>query len=506
MPSPVINITIHKQNTMQFRHVGAEHPIYSRVLELAKALVTRDGVDDMVTPDELLPSHASFLAILNATTAVLQHCGLHLSRLDPLSRQRTVCFTINLNHMVVNDVSLGSDNISDFPLPVSEGVLMELRDFVIGQVSEWKRDEESQRHEQETKWKQEQERRRADTIAFLRRLAKLDLVGPGVLESDVPTDVCPLCSRDLVRCRVCGVHTCENSTCQASSIVSVVACSYHDQEFFCIPCATDHSPAAGQCPICSRWCCMAFLNGCVGQPEGVAQWRRGYNCSPDERFHPISDLSTDDRGLNHAHPPKIAPCQECVREGHASAWHRCNNNYCWSRSHNHMGDMICSDCAPGGQSCACSRTWICELCSTDQFGMPFAQCPSCKAVYCQDWCAYIQTCIVCSSTRLCDDCIEEEPEADAGQSQLRNPLFTEKCGICRQHICDACAPCMTKCSSCDHLYCTQCKWNEEWFSCKTCSNLMCKDCIRNWDDCRKCTDAKYPSYNMGCSPLSPSVY
>lgn len=164
MPPAVINITIHKLNTMQFRHVGAEHPIYSRIIELARALAARDSVEGVVTPDELLPSHASFLAILNVTTTALQHCGLHLSRLDSLSRQRTVCFTIDLNHMEVRDVSQSSEDVVEFPLPVGEDVQKELRDFVIEQVNEWKRDEESQRQEQETKRKKEQERRRENAI------------------------------------------------------------------------------------------------------------------------------------------------------------------------------------------------------------------------------------------------------------------------------------------------------------------------------------------------------
>jgi hypothetical protein len=306
-----------------------------------------------------------------------------------------------------------------------------------------------------------------------------------VLESDAPTNICPLCSRDLVRCRVCGMHACENSACRASSIVPVVACSYHDWEFFCVPCATEHIPAAGQCPTCSNWCCVPFLSGCVGRPEG-----RG----TDEGFHLIRDLGMEDdhQPLKHVHPPRIAPCRECIRDGHASGWHRCHNKHCWSRSHNHMGDMVCSECAPGGRVCACSRTWICGLCSADPSGMSLIQCPGCKAMYCQDWCAYIQSCTVCSSTRLCDDCIEEEPEVGAAQPQLRSPLFTEKCGICRRHICDTCVSRMARCSSCNYCYCERCRWTEVDFSCKTCKAPMCRDCIRNWDDCRQCIDAKYP--------------
>lgn len=325
---------------------------------------------------------------------------------------------------------------------------------------------------------------------------QLDLVGPEVSGRDALANICPLCSQDLVQCRVCGVHACENSTCQASSVVSVVACSYHNREFFCVPCATDHSPtAAGQCPICSHWYCTEFLSGCVGRPEGVqvVQWRREYNRG-DELFHPIRDLGREDdhQPLNHAHPPRVAPCRECVREGRAPAWRRCNNTYCWSRSRKHTTGMVCSDCAPGGHTCACSRTWVCELCSADPSETPFVQCPSCMVMYCRDWCAYIQTCVICSSTRPCDDCIEEEPEVNEEQPQLRNPLFTEKCGICRCHICDTCVPRMARCSSCDYSYCERCRWTDVGFSCKTCSAPMCRDCIRNWDDCRECIDAKYP--------------
>lgn len=322
---------------------------------------------------------------------------------------------------------------------------------------------------------------------------ELDLLGPEVLESDAPINTCPLCSRELARCRLCGVHACENSTCQASSVVSVVACSYHNREFFCVPCVSGSFPAAGQCPTCSRWFCMEMLNWCVGRPEGVVQWERKSCRNPEELFHPTSDLGTeDDRSLSHVHPPRIAPCRECIHDGRASAWRRCNNLYCWSRNHSHIRDMVCSDCAPGGRTCVCSRTWLCGLCSAEPPGIPFIQCPGCKAVYCQDWCAYIQTCTVCSSTRLCDDCIEEEPEVDTERPQLPSPLFTEKCGTCGRHICGACAPSTARCSSCDHCYCERCRWTEAGFSCKTCSSSMCKDCIRNWDDCRRCLDSKYP--------------
>jgi hypothetical protein len=164
MPSPVINITIHKLNTMQFRHVGADHPIYLKIVEIARALASRDSVDRVVTPDEMLPSHASFLAILNATTGILEHSGLHLSRLDPLSRQKTICFSIDMNNMVVRDVTQGSEGIPDFPLPADEGVQNELKIFVTEQVNDWKKDEESRRQEQETKRKQEHERRRKNAI------------------------------------------------------------------------------------------------------------------------------------------------------------------------------------------------------------------------------------------------------------------------------------------------------------------------------------------------------
>lgn len=171
MPPPLINITIHKLNNMQFRHVRVDHPITSKILELAKALAIRDdSVDGVVTPDELLPSHASFLAILNATTAALQHCGLHLSKLDPVSRQKTVCFSINLNQKVVKDVSRGSENFVDFPLPIGDNVQRELRDFIIEQVDEWKRDEESRRQEEEAKRQQEQERRSENAIVSVRLL------------------------------------------------------------------------------------------------------------------------------------------------------------------------------------------------------------------------------------------------------------------------------------------------------------------------------------------------
>ncbi|KAG1820473.1 uncharacterized protein BJ212DRAFT_1031993 [Suillus subaureus] len=493
MPPPVINITIHKLNTMQFRHVGADHPIYPKIVEIARALARRDSVDGVVTPDEMLPSHSSFLAILNATTSVLEHSGLHLSRLDPLSRQKTICFSIDLNNMVVRDVTQGSEGIPDFPLPADEGVQNELKIFITEQVNEWKKDEESRRQEQEIKRKQEHERRRKNAIVFLHRLVELELVDPEVLEHDAPTTTCPLCSHDLIRCRACGVHACENSSCKASSIVSVVGCSYHDREFFCVPCAT---PQTGRCPICSQWYCMESLSWCVGRPEGGTEWTPTPrpNHTAFEIIDPIKDPDTEDdhQPISHEHPPRIAPCRDCVRQGLASAWCRCGNLYCWSRNRNRFRDMVCSDCEPGGRTCACSRTWLCGLCSADPSGTPFINCPSCKVVYCQDWCAYIQSCTVCSRTRLCDDCIEEE--GDTEQLQLPCPRFTGKCGICRRHICDNCVPRLSRCSSCGHCYCHRCRWTEAAHSCKTCASPMCRDCTRNWDDCRQCIDAKYPGY------------
>ncbi|KAG0702361.1 hypothetical protein DFH29DRAFT_505769 [Suillus ampliporus] len=496
MPPPVINITIHKLNTMQFRHVGADHPIYSKIVEIARALASRDSVDGVVTPDEMLPSHSSFLAILNATTAALEHSGLHLSRLDPSSRQKTICFSVDLNHMVVRDVTQGSESIPDFPLPADEDVQNDLKTFVIEQVNEWKKDEESRRQEHEAKRKQEQERRKKNAIVFLQRLVDLELVDPEVLEHDALTITCPLCSQDLIRCRVCGVHACENSDCKASSIVSVVGCSYHDREFLCVPCATPDSPAAGQCPTCSQWYCMESLSWCVGRPQGDVQWNRRPTHTAYEIIYPTRDTDAEDdhQSANHEHPPMIAPCRDCVRQGHASAWRRCGNVYCWSRNRNRFRDMVCSDCAPGGRTCACSRTWLCGLCSADTSGTPFIDCPSCKVVYCQDWCAYIQSCTVCSSTRLCDDCVEEESEIETEQRQIQCPRFTEKCGICRRHICDDCVPRLARCSSCGHCYCDRCRWTEVEYSCKTCSSPMCRDCTRNWDDCRQCIDAKYPGY------------
>jgi hypothetical protein len=164
MPPPVINITIHKLNTMQFRHVGADHPIYPKIVEVARALASRDSVDGVITPDEMLPSHSSFLAILNATTGVLEHSGLHLSRLDPLSRQKTICFSVDLNNMVVRDVTQDSEGIPDFPLPADEGVQSELKTFITEQVDEWKKDEECRRQEREIRRKQEHERRRKNAI------------------------------------------------------------------------------------------------------------------------------------------------------------------------------------------------------------------------------------------------------------------------------------------------------------------------------------------------------
>lgn len=164
MPRPVINITIHKLNTMQFRHVGADHPIYPKIVEIARALASRDSIDGVVTPDEMLPSHSSFLAILNVATSVLEHSGLHLSRLDPLSRQKTICFSVDLNNMLVRDVTRGSEGIPDFPLPADEDVQKELKIFVIEQVNEWKNDEESRRQKHETKRKQEHERRKKNAV------------------------------------------------------------------------------------------------------------------------------------------------------------------------------------------------------------------------------------------------------------------------------------------------------------------------------------------------------
>jgi len=327
--------------------------------------------------------------------------------------------------------------------------------------------------------------------AFLRRLVELNLIGPEVLEGNSPASVCPLCSQGIVRCHICGAHACKNSTCQASSVISVVKCSTHGQEFFCGPCATDRSPAVvGQCPTCSEWRCIELFSECVGRPGGVAQWRCGYNRDPSDHSHSISQ-EDDSQLLNNTHPPRIAPCLECVREGYASAWRRCNNTRCWSRTHKLMEGMVCPDCAPGGRTCACSRTWVCEPCSADPPGTPFVQCPSCKAVYCRDWCAYTQACAVCSNIRPCDDCMEEEPEVDAKQLQLQSPLFTERCGRCRRHICNTCAPSVTRCSSCDHCYCV-CEWTDIKFVCITCSAAMCQDCIQHWDECRQCIKAKYP--------------
>ncbi|KAG1780286.1 hypothetical protein EV702DRAFT_771408 [Suillus placidus] len=485
MPPPVINITIHKLNTMQFRHVGADHPIYPKIVEIARALASRDSIDGAVTPDEMLPSHSSFLAILNVATSVLEHSGLHLSRLDPLSRQKTICFSVDLNNMLVRDVTRGSEGIPDFPLPADEDVQKELKIFVTEQVNEWKNDEESRRQKHETKRKQEHERRKNNAIVFLRRLVESDLVDPEVLERDAPITTCPLCSHNLIQCRVCGVHACEKSSCKASSIVSVVGCSCHDREFFCVPCAI---PQTGRCPTCSQWYCMESLSWCVGRPEGDAQWTPKPNHTAFEIIDPIKDPHAEDdyQSISHEHPPRIAPCGDCVRQGLASEWRRCGNFYCWSR--NRFRDMVCSDCEPGGHTCACSRTWLCALCSADPSGTPFIECQSCKVVYCQDWCAYIQSCAVCSRTRLCDDCIEEEN--DTGQCLL----FSEKCGICHRHICDDCVPRLPKCSSCGHCYCHRCKWTDAAHSCKTCTSPMCRDCTRNWDDCRQCIDAKYPGY------------
>jgi len=307
MRPSAIYTTIHKLGTIQqqLRHVKTEHPIYSRILELAKALAARDSASG-VMPEELLPSHASFLAVLNVADAI-QHHGLQLSKLDPLSRRKAVCFLINLDQMVVNDVSQTSEDIVDFPLPVGEDVQMELKNFIIEQVNDWKNDKQSRRQERKARLLQERERCKEDIIvspgllsfeesliiylcqAFLRRLVELNLIGPEVLEGNSPASVCPLCSQGIVRCRICGAHACKNLTCQASSVISVVKCSTHGQEFFCGPCATDRSPAVvGQCPTCSEWRCIELFSECVGRPGGVAQWGCGYNRDPSDHSHSIN--------------------------------------------------------------------------------------------------------------------------------------------------------------------------------------------------------------------------
>ncbi|KAG0700972.1 hypothetical protein DFH29DRAFT_929571 [Suillus ampliporus] len=227
---------------------------------------------------------------------------------------------------------------------------------------------------------------------------------------------CPICSHRLIACSGCSIVTCNaHGQCAGADLVPVVSCHFHDREIFCPACLADeHSPPSLiQCMICRDWCCPSLMLTCIGQPIPLHKHSRKVT-----------------------HPPKFIACRSCKS---AVKFNECSGTDCWSWGHGY-DNVVCPDCAAsmdGHIVCPCGWVWVCGACAREKkFQDSGRGCPGCQMFYCFDLCKYINACLECDKTTLCNNCIEE----DMSGSSLPNngALFLVATCACARSICADC--------------------------------------------------------------------
>ncbi|KAH7910286.1 hypothetical protein BJ138DRAFT_127108 [Hygrophoropsis aurantiaca] len=282
-------------------------------------------------------------------------------------------------------------------------------------------------------------------------------------------DTCPGCTFVLQACRHCDGFFCGNRECQSWQTHALESCSYHPALKSCLSCRERlgvHNSLVS-CPTCQTYYCPADLSWCWGRPQDDPR------ASTFEFKYTLGGFRDD---VVHSHSPKPSPCHTCVSTLGVAAWHNCGSFRCWSKNPALMRDLICPDCVAdnGGTRCACSNTWVCDLCAA--FPNPHLtgavrHCPGCQQIYCYD-CDFIKFCRHCEKPRLCDSCIEEESHNPPG-APTANVAFTAECQLCTRRVCSDCEEGMGVCAnpSCGRIVCLICAR-----SCLCCDSVLCKHC------------------------------
>ncbi|KAH7929663.1 hypothetical protein BV22DRAFT_1029294 [Leucogyrophana mollusca] len=448
--------------TISFDNPGNEHPMLTKVLQVLQVVYRNLDPDNepKVIDDVKYRPVLSFQ--VRQGTSELSIAKIYARERLSGASQVVTHFAIDLFTRQIYDGV--EDCHYDAPEEITP-VLGELLEYLEGEGRKRKQFEDNRKREEAMAAQKKAEERKQQVQAFFARLLEHGLMNASDIEKYRHSDVCPFCAFSLVQCNSCGVVSCQRSMCDGSKFASVVRCLSHPEEQYCRKCLDEQALYAplGQCPECHLWLCWDDLNWCCGRPQDI----------PGVEETDSARATRSERYLVRQHPPRPGPCSECV-DGGIAAWPRCGNKFCWSRQkflRHKYGAVICPDCCLNGLRCVCMRSWTCDDCSSAPFGAPLDRCPRCRSAYCHLYCKYSDHCVTCQKPTLCNDCQEEDTDADMlnedGQLLTEGVELVASCVDCRGKFCNSCnANVNAKCERCQGVLCNRCAGFDVCGSCR----------------------------------------